>query len=581
MKVIQVSELRRFQCVLPEFPLSHFNTIAMQKNKNRLDGAMLVETSWEVCNKVGGIYTVLSTKAAELKKQFGDKLIFIGPDVWTEDHPSPDFIERKTLLKSAANKLSLPFGISIRVGRWEVPGKPVAILVKYDSVMPELDSIFGEMWNDYGVDSLNGYDDYRPSCAFAIAAAEVIMALAKHLGQNPENLIAHFDEWTTGMGLLLLKKNMPKAATVFTTHATSIGRSIASNGKNLYQYFTGYNGDQMARELNMVAKHSLEKAAAHQADCFTTVSEVTAKECTQLLEITPQVVTPNGFNNSLVPKGNNYTVAHNKSREKLLKIASALTGRDFGPDTVIVATSGRNEYRNKGIDLYIDSMVRLGNNLLNNVDEPKQILALILVPAWVAGPNAPLLDKLNGVDNGPINPDFTTHRLNNEGNDAIFQRLLQLSESMQASPVSFVYAPCYLDGKDGVIDLTYYEVLTGVDVTLFPSYYEPWGYTPLESVAFGVPTATTSLSGFGQWASAHFPDGFLESGVLTVNRSDTDYDECAGVLAKALEQVSQYTPKEKTKASAQAKKTASKASWNLFIQYYFEAYRYALENKQK
>lgn len=187
----------------------------MQKNNDRLNGCMLIETSWEVCNMVGGIYTVLSTKAAELKKQFGDNLIFIGPDIWSEENPSPYFIERKSLLKSAASKLRLPHGLSIRVGRWNIPGQPIAVLVKPNLSDTELDNIFGQMWQDFGVDSLNAYDDYKPSCRFSVAAAQVIIALANHLRQPAQKLIAHFDEWTTGMGLLYIKKHLPEAATVF------------------------------------------------------------------------------------------------------------------------------------------------------------------------------------------------------------------------------------------------------------------------------------------------------------------------------------------------------------------------------
>ncbi|MGM9863241.1 MAG: glycogen/starch synthase [Lepagella sp.] len=549
----------------------------MQGNSRGFARELLIETSWEVCNKIGGIYTVLSSKAAELKKQFGDSLIFIGPDVWTAERPSPSFIERKTLLKSASSKMDLPDGLSIRVGRWDIPGSPVAILVKYDSLMPQMDAIFGHMWQDFGVDSLHAYGDYTASCAFAVAAAKVIVALTVYLKKDPARLIAHFDEWTTGMGLLYIKKHMPQAATVFTTHATSIGRSISSNGKPLYEYFTAYNGDQMARELNMEAKHSLEKRAACNADCFTTVSEVTSRECTQLLGVTPQVVTPNGFNSAVVPKGARYTADRRAARERILKVASALTGRDFGADTFVVATSGRNEYRNKGLDLYIDALAEVGQ--VNAVD--RQVLALILVPAWVAGANEGLLRRLAGDEEANPWPHFSTHRLNNEDGDAVFLRLLRMQEKMQGSRVSFVYVPCYLDGRDGVLDMSYYKALTGVDATVFASYYEPWGYTPLESVAFGIPTVTTDKSGFGQWAVADFPDDVLRSGVKVVERTDTNYAEAADAIARTLEQICAYTPAQAKAAALAARATAAKASWSLFIKYYDEAYSLAMANAAK
>ena len=213
--------------------------------------------------------------------------MFVGPDVWTPENPSPTFIERKTLLKSCASKLKLPYGISIRAGRWNIPGSPQVILVKFDGVYRHLNDIYGKMWELFGVDSIHAYGDYDEGCAFAVASAIVMDAIAKHLKVKTCNTVAHFNEWTTAMGLLYMKMISPEARTVFTTHATSIGRSICGNGKPLYDYFEGYNGDQMARELNMESKHSLEKTAAHNADCFTAVSELTAKECEQLLEIRP------------------------------------------------------------------------------------------------------------------------------------------------------------------------------------------------------------------------------------------------------------------------------------------------------
>lgn len=325
----------------------------MENNKK-----LLFETSWEVCNKIGGIYTVLSTKARVLKEQFGDNLIFIGPDVWTDDNPSPYFIERKTLLKSCRN-LSLPYGISIRAGRWDIPGQPIVVLVKFEGVYSILNDVYGEMWKMFGVDSLHNYGDYPEGCAFGVATAIVMKALAAHLGADSKNVLAHFNEWTTGMGLLWLRKIMPDAASLFTTHATSIGRSICGNGKNLYEYFKGYNGDQMAAELNMEAKHSVEKAAAWNADCFTAVSTLTADECAQLLDKRPDVVTPNGFEPDFVPAPAKYAKLREAGRKRLLSIAEKMTGREWSKDTLIVATSGRNEYRNKGLDVYLDSMAEL------------------------------------------------------------------------------------------------------------------------------------------------------------------------------------------------------------------------------
>lgn len=537
-------------------------TTAQQRAKG-----LLFETSWEVCNKIGGIYTVLSTKAEELQKIFGSKLIFIGPDVWTKENPSPSFIERKTLLKNIATKLQLPYGLKIRVGRWDIPGQPIAILVDSKPLDAEMDSIFATMWNNYHVDSLHANGDYREGCTFAVAAAIVMNEVAKYL--NEDSVTAHFNEWTTGMGLLWLQLNMPQAATLFTTHATSIGRSICSNGKPLYDYFNGYHGDQMASELNMESKHSVEKAAAHAADCFTAVSELTALECEQLLDIRPQVVTPNGFNASMVPAPRAYSGARKAGRKKILQIAQALTGTEYIDDnTFILATSGRNEYRNKGLDLFIDSMLEAGDNL----NPAKKIIALIMVPAWTKEPSAPLLSVLQtNESNGAIWPSFATHRLFNEDSDPVWRRLTE-KQGRDTSRLAFIYMPVYLDGRDGILDISYYEFLPALDASVFASYYEPWGYTPLESIAFGVPTITSDKSGFGQWILQNFKQGATKCGVEVVERTDSNYPSAASQIAKDVETLTQYDAKTIAKTRKAAKDTAVKASWELFIKYYEEAF---------
>ena len=543
---------------------------AMPSVANQID--LLFETSWEVCNKVGGIYAVLSTKARTLGEQFGDKLIFIGPDLWNEDNPSPYFKERKTLLKQAQQKLQLPWGISIRVGRWDIPGAPQVVLVNWGETARHLSEIYGEMWRDYGVDSLHSYGDYEESCAFAVASAIVIQALTQHLKANPSRVVAHFDEWTTGMGLLYLKNREPRISTIFTTHATSIGRSICGNGKPLYDYFHQYNGDQMAAELNMQSKHSLEKAAAHNADCFTTVSEVTARECEQLLQIRPQVVTPNGFEPDFVPKTVKYNRLRKDGRDKLLTVAKAVTGHQYGPDTFIIATSGRHEYRNKGLDLYLDVLAALEQEL----PADQEALAFVLVPGWVREPSGDVVTNLYFDGAVKTQPDYLTHRLNNEGEDEVCRRIEQLQGEGKLKKLRVIYVPSYLDGHDGVVDITYYDLLPALDLTMFPSYYEPWGYTPLESVAFGVPTITDDKAGFGQWVLDNFQNGLMKSGVYVVDRTDSNYDRAAALIRMAAQEYITEDVSLRLKARNLAFLTAAKADWKFFILNYDKAFEIAL-----
>lgn len=542
----------------------------------KIDLDLLIETSWEVCNKVGGIYTVLSTKARNLQTLYKDRIFFIGPDVWSENNPCPVFKESKTILKDWLSSDAVPTDIPVRVGRWDVPGKPIAILIKFDSMYARNNELFSFMWEKYGVDSLHAYGDYAEACAFSHAAGRVIESIIKFKGlDRGAKVIAHFNEWTTGMGLLYVKSHLPSVATLFTTHATSIGRSICGNGKNLYQYFNGYNGDQMAFELNMEAKHSLEKTAAHNADCFTTVSEITAAECEQLLDRKPDKVTPNGFEQNFVPPKTKFAVKRKEARASLLKVASALTGITFNDDEAfLVATSGRCEYRNKGLDLYIESMKKIGSNLTG-----RKIVSFILVPAWVRDARKDLSDNIENNATVRLVDPVITHTLNNPHEDAVLNHIHAANfRNQENDNVIMIYVPCYLNGNDGIFDKSYYDLLIGFDATVFGSYYEPWGYTPLESVAFGVPTVTTSLSGFGRWVMSTFDNDPMATGMEVVERNDVNFDRASDDIARTLTEIASLSSEQARKMSENAMKTAHKAAWTYFIEDYVEAFEVALNN---
>lgn len=545
----------------------------MMNGELQLD--LLFETSWEVCNKVGGIYAVLSTKAKTLQKLYKDKVIFIGPDLWNEQNPSPFFVESKTLLKSWREKAVLPNGMTVRVGRWDVPGRPIVILVGYNSLFSYKNQLYAEMWNRFSVDSLHAYGDYDESCIFSYAAALVIESIYLTEALEGKNVVAHFDEWTTGMGLLYIKAHLPQIATVFTTHATSIGRSICGNGKPLYDYMSGYNGDQMAGELNMQSKHSLEKAAAWNADSFTTVSDVTARECEQLLCRRP-LVTPNGFEQNFVPVKKDYPEKRDAARKKMLTVASALTGVKFSDNTVILATSGRNEFRNKGLDAFIDSV-----NVLRTKwnDKSRKILCFVMVPAWVDEPRKDLINEMKkkrwaGLENAVI-----THTLHNYSEDSVYCKMNYLGmHNVKGQNVYIIYVPSYLNGDDGIFNMSYYELIPGLDCTVFASYYEPWGYTPLESVAFGVPTVTTDLAGFGQWVLKESENSLERSGVKVVHRTDSNYGEVVTQIADSVYGLFADSSIDMGKVRDAAMAISKKASWQNFIVYYIEAYKEAIKN---
>lgn len=537
---------------------------------------ILFETSWEVCNKVGGIYAVLSTKAKTVKELYGDDAVFIGPDLEATGGDNYCFSEVKTHPLAWLRKCELPWGIKVRVGRWKVPGNPIAVLVDYRPLFAVKNDIYASMWEHYGVDSLHAYGDYDESCAFAIAAAGVIETVVNRL-QPMGHVIAHFDEWTTGMGLLYTKLHMPQVATVFTTHATSIGRSICGNGKALYDFMPGYFGDQMAAELNMQSKHSLEKAAAHAADAFTTVSEVTARECEQLLERRP-LVTPNAFEGNFVPSARKFNQVRKAARARLLNVASALTGQQFDDDALVVATSGRCEFRSKGIDAYLDALNVLRTSLAQS-DNSRQVVAFVLVPAWVKQPRTDLTEAMGKSLSMPLDNPIITHELNNHGADSIENKMLDLGFSnREADKVKVIYVPAYLNGDDGIVNMSYYDVLTGLDLTVFPSYYEPWGYTPLESMAFAVPSLTTDLAGFGQWAIDRYGADCCQHGVKVIHRSDSNYSEAVHAIAASIKNFYDLKQTEVKKLRTNAREVAAAASWSNFMDFYANAYDEAVRN---
>lgn len=539
----------------------------------------IFESSWEVCNKVGGIYTVLSTRAKTLQDTIKDRIIFIGPDFWKEEE-SLYFKEDNTLFADWQWQAKED-GLDIRVGRWTVPGEPIAILVDFNPFFAKKNEIYGWLWEHYQVDSLHAYGDYDEASMFSYAAAKVVESFYHHYLNQNQKVIYHANEWMCGLGALYLNHHLPAIGTVFTTHATSIGRSIAGNQKPLYDYLFAYHGDQMAGELNMQSKHSIEKQTALHVDCFTTVSDITAKECVELLDKPVDVVLPNGFDDSFVPKSSTFTKKRKEARKRLLEVANALLGEQLDDNTLIVSTSGRYEFRNKGIDVFIEAM----NRLSHDSDLKKKVVAFIEVPGWVGEPRADLADRLSkgGHYDTPLERPQITHWLHNMDHDNVLGMMnYHQMHNAKDSNVKVIFIPCYLDGKDGILNMSYYDIVLGNDLCVYPSYYEPWGYTPLEAIAFKVPCITTDLAGFGLWANTVFgKNGEIEDGVKVIHRTDYNYSEVADAIKSTVLAYSSFTKQQVDASRKHASDLSKKALWSEFIKYYYEAYDIALRRAEE
>jgi len=534
----------------------------------------IFETSWEVCNKVGGIHTVISTKALKIVNEVGDNYILIGPDVWREDVTNPEFIPDESLFAdwkcSAAAE-----GLRVKTGRWNIAGKPIVILLDFTPYFGQQNEIFAGFWETYKLDSISGQWDYVEPALFGYAAGKLIESFTTfHHGHH--NIIAQFHEWMTGTGVLYLEKFAPWIATSFTTHATVLGRCVAGNNRPLYGKMESYNPIQISREFNVIAKQSLEKISAAYADVFTTVSEITSRECSHFLGKNVDIVTPNGFEDSFVPASDRFEGVRNKARSALKKVAEAVLGYSLSDDCLFVVNSGRYEFRNKGIDIFIDSLGELQKE--NKIK--KECVAFFLIPAYHKGPRQEIVDILNNNGTAHNGDRYLTHSLHYPHTDPVLQRIVTNNiHNGQDSKVKIIFVPSYLNGNDGIFNIPYFDLLIGFDLSVFPSYYEPWGYTPLESLMFSIPTVTTSLSGFGLWVKTYFKDP--GNGIAVIERTDDNEAEVVDKIRAFMSMFIRLSDKEILEARKKAHEVSRIAMWDTLVDHYFYAYKMALEKSSE
>ena len=526
----------------------------------------IFETSWEICNKIGGIYTVVSTRAKSIVQEYNDNYILIGPDVWKETTQNPDFLEDETLFPdwrvNAQNE-----GLKIRTGRWNIEGKPLVILVDFTHLYARKDEIFARFWETYQLDSLHGAWDYVEPALFGYTAGQVIRSFSKFHLEQTEKTVAHFHEWMTGTGVLYLNDKAPHIATTFTTHATALGRSVSGHGLPLYSKLESYNPDQIARDFHIISKNSLETKASRVADSFTTVSGITAKECTHFLGRDPDVITTNGFEEDFVPKNKEFDKKRKIARAKALETASVITGKQYQEDTLLLITSGRYEFRNKGLDLFIAALGKLNKQQ----GLKKDIIAFITIPTDHRGPTNVFRGRRK-------RSNFLTHKLNNWEHDPILNTTHENGITNNVDDnVHLIFVPAYLNGNDGVINLDYYDFLIGHDLSIFPSYYEPWGYTPLESIAFKVPTITTAVAGFGDWVNENFKLKTPSVSVIDRDEYNDDIatDEIYNIIRKFIDEKDHSAWREETQM------VYKKALWKEFVGKYYEAWGIALAKAEK
>ena len=539
----------------------------MADNKKKLPDYVF-EVSWEVCNMVGGIHTVLSTKAAEMVKTYGDRYIAVGPSLAFSTTQGYEFLEKiwdEDLFDSLREG-----GFRVRMGHWQVPGNPRCLLIDFNPVYSHMDDVLREYWEQFHLNSLFGGPDYREPIAFGHAVGQVI----EHYFNRfllPKELRAavQVHEWMCGSAALYLRSRVPEIASIFTTHATMLGRTLFSELKDadLHSKLMSLNAEQEAQTRGISSKHSMEVVMGQVADCYTTVSEVTALECRYLLSRTVDLVLPNGLAGPR-PRGNT------TARARLLEIAEAVTGAKYDHKKVrLLFSSGRYEFVNKGIDILLHSLADLRQQL-SRTAEP-EVVCFITCPADHLAPVAEVFERMQGKKHGG-SPYISTHELRHPEWDSVLQTCAKYGFTNKlGNPVHVVFAPLYLHGKDPMIPDRYQELLSGADLTVFPSLYEPWGYTPLEAVATGIPTVSSDLAGFGQWALSE--GDFAKSGVHVLKRKGKTFEASAKELTDVLSKYMRLSGHDREELRDAAKRTATKATWDKFAQYYFRAHEMAVE----
>ncbi|MGM5482375.1 MAG: glycogen/starch synthase [Nanobdellota archaeon] len=581
----------------------------------------LFEASWEVCNKVGGIYTVVKSKAAIMSEKY-DNYFLIGP--LTNDNAKFEAEQSvpPSWLKQVMDELEKK-GIHVFFGKWSAKGKPNVILIDFKAFKDKVGNLRKWLWENYKVETHNSGWDYDEPMLWSCAVSVLLEKISEKISGK---IVSHFHEWMAGLALLFLKET-PAIKTVFTTHATMLGRSMAGSGYDLYNMLEDIDPREVACGLGVLDKFTTEKACAHSANVFTTVSEITALEAEKILGKKADVLLLNGLDIERFPTFEESSIMHRQHRDKAREFSSLYFFPHYKFDleqSLFYFIVGRYEYKNKGIDLFIDSLGKL-NDRLKKEESKKNIIAFFWIPSGVKGIHTNLLENKEQFDQvdefvqkslpsikqkvmrsiiggedldcmklfdeestqdinsfrnkfvGGNQPLLCTHKLDDEQNDAILNAFKDAGlNNSEEDKVKVIFYPVYLDGFDRLLELKYYKAIQACHLGVFPSYYEPWGYTPLESAGLGVPSITTDLAGFGRFIQEK--EGKDEqNGIYVIERLNKKYEETVGQLSDVLYNYSCLKRKQRVEQKMEAKKLAELADWKLLIQNYINAHNKALK----
>lgn len=586
---------------------------------------LLLEIAWETCNKVGGIYQVIRSKAPTMVENWGNRYCLVGPynhasaQVEFEEAPAAGAIGQ-------AVKQMRDMGFGVHYGRWLVTGRPHVVLLEYVNVFQSLHEVKYRLFTDHGIASPAGDQMINDCVAFGEVLRQFLWVLANR-EVSRRKVVAHFHEWMASVAVPMLRKDNWPGAIVFTTHATMLGRYLAQNDEHFYDHLPFYDADREAAKFNVETQYRIERAAAHGSHVFTTVSDVTAKECEGLLGRKCDILLPNGLNIQRFERLHELQNLHAKFKDQIHHFVMGHFFPTYSFDldrTLYFFTSGRFEYKNKGMDLTVEALARL-NHRLREAGSNITVICFLITRRPVRSINVRALesaamlrefrqiadeikdqlgDRLFEISATGRIPDFNTlvddfrllrlrrtihawrrdmppaivtHDLVDDATDPLLNQMRSCRLwNHQSDPVKVIYHPDFVSSTSPLLGMEYDEFVRGCHLGIFPSYYEPWGYTPLESIASGVPAITSDLSGFGSYLKQLLPEHEQE-GMMVLHRHNRSYWEAADELAHKMFQFTQRSRRERIALRNGVENFSVHFDWHNLASRYHEAHRFALD----
>ena len=591
--------------------------------------ALLLEIAYEVCNQVGGIYTVIRSKIPAMQQRWGDNYAALGPyfhDQAAAIFEPEEYMDHPIHQAAAAVR---DMGVEVHVGRWLISGRPRVVLFNPYSVYDRLGEIKYLLWEHHDI-SIEREDDLLNRVVALGYTVKLFVAELAKLESNPLPVIAHIHEWMAATAIPEIRRDQLPIKLVFTTHATLLGRYLAMNDGMFYDHLPFYDWLKEARHFNIETPIRIERAAAHGAHVFSTVSEVTARECEVFLGRKPDVILPNGLNVRRYEVIHEIQNIHQRFKDEIHQF---VMGHFFGSysfnldKTLYFFSSGRFEFRNKGYDLTLEALARLNwrmkqanlpqtvvmffitrqpyhsinPHVLNSQAQMQKIAQICeaiekevgdkLFFEAASNPNRTLPDlntlvkdywrlrlrrnlqswKTDGL------PSVVTHNLVNDGQDQILNFLRSANlVNLKEDKVKVIYHPDFISPASPLLGMEYSDFVRGCHLGIFPSHYEPWGYTPLECMVSGVPAVTSDQAGFGDYFHG-LMEGKDSQGVFVVNRRGKSYEEAANQLADWLFDFVQMSRRDRIQQRYQVESAATHFTWAKLTRHYDEAYRMVME----